>query len=84
MVFVELPLTSAMEEVFGRCAEGSIARFITRLRSRLGWLMGACAKLLARQTSALRVQGLAHMIATPSGTRRGRAETVVAVPRCRV
>ena len=67
MVFVELPLLQcAMEEVFGADAPKVRLRDLSAFTDPdLSWLMECVREeLLARRASALRVQGLAHMIAT--------------------
>lgn len=67
MVFVELPLLQrAMEEVFGAKASKVRLRDLSAFTDPdLSWLMERVREeLLARRASALRVQGLAQLIAT--------------------
>jgi AraC family transcriptional regulator len=67
MVFVELPLLQrAMEEVFGAKASKVRLRDLSAFADPdLNWLMEQVrAELMARRASALRVQGLAELIAT--------------------
>ena len=66
-VFVELPLLQrAMEEVFGKDAPRVRLRELSAFTDPdLSWLMECVREeLLARRASVLRVQGMAHMIAT--------------------
>lgn len=67
MVFVELPLlTRALEEVYGTDAPRVRLRDLSAFTdSDLNWMMeGVRQELTARRASVLRVQGLAHLIAT--------------------
>lgn len=67
MVFVELPLLQrAMEEVFGAKASKVRLRDLSAFTdSDLNWMMERVrTELMARRASALRVQGLAQLIAT--------------------
>jgi AraC family transcriptional regulator len=67
MTFVELPLLNrALEEVFGAEAEKVRLRDLSAFTDPdLNWLMeGVRSELMARRASALRVQGLAQLIAT--------------------
>lgn len=67
MVFVELPLLQrAMEEVFGAKASKVRLRDLSAFTDPdLSWLMERVrTELMARRASALRVQGLAQLIAT--------------------
>jgi AraC family transcriptional regulator len=67
MAFVELPLLKrAMEEVFGAKASQVRLRDLSAFTDAdLSWMMeGVRQELLARRASALRVQGLAQLIAT--------------------
>jgi AraC family transcriptional regulator len=67
MTFVELPLLKrAMEEVFGaRAAKVRLRDLSAFTDPDLNWLMeGVRAELMAHRASALRVQGLAQLIAT--------------------
>lgn len=67
MVFVELPLlTRALEEVFGNDAPRVRLRDLSAFTDPdLNWMMeGVRQELMARRASVLRVQGLAHLIAT--------------------
>lgn len=67
MVFVELPLLQrAMEEVFGADAPKVRLRDLSAFTDpELNWMMERVRdELMARRASALRVQGLAQLIAT--------------------
>ncbi|MBX3736831.1 MAG: helix-turn-helix transcriptional regulator [Candidatus Didemnitutus sp.] len=67
MVFVELPLlTRALEEVYGNDAPRVRLRDLSAFTDPdLNWMMeGVRQELMARRASVLRVQGLAHLIAT--------------------
>jgi AraC family transcriptional regulator len=67
MVFIELPLLRrAMEEVFGADAPNVRLRDVSAFHdSELSWLMEHVREeLMAHRASPLRVQGLAHLIAT--------------------
>jgi AraC family transcriptional regulator len=67
MVFVELPLLRrAMEELFGEDAPKVRLRELSAFTDPdLSWMMAQVrSELMARRASALRVQGLAHLIAT--------------------